>query len=361
MFIIYYMSIDISLPNHKVILEFIQLQDKEKLKCIELGLLFLSYGQNKIQYWNNDQWENKIQILEKRIQREKERNTELIELHKNEKELFAHEIRSSEKIKLQHELEKYSEKNLSLNSMLEKKNYEFNNLYKQLTDEFDKKNLQQRDFYEQKLSILEKKNEVLQNNYESCLRQSQNSTILGQVGEEFTYQELNKRFPKAEIQDCRKQKGKGDFIMIEKDFSMLIEIKNYTKNVPKPEIDKFYRDFDNNQDYQCAILVSLHSGICSRGDFHLEVRDKRPILFLHQLNKNIAHISLAVRFFKLLLKTENIDLSNKEIVGKLHLLQPIIKRNWNNMRKKIQQFEKDLFFLIDEQESSIRDIFSLLS
>ena len=47
---------------------------------------------------------------------------------------------------------------------------------------------------------------------EQLITTTQNSTIIGQVGEDFTLQELNKRFPRAEIEDTHKEKGRGDFI-----------------------------------------------------------------------------------------------------------------------------------------------------
>ena len=43
----------------------------------------------------------------------------------------------------------------------------------------------------------------------------------------------------------------------------------------KAEIDKFYRDVENeiNNDIQCAVLISLKSGICNKRDFDFEVRN----------------------------------------------------------------------------------------
>ena len=87
-----------------------------------------------------------------------------------------------------------------------------------------------------------------------------NSTLKGQVGEECMLQELNQRFPRADIEDTHKSTGRGDFILKEGAFGMLIEIKNYTKNVPKHEIDKFYKDMNTNHDIQCGVLLSLQSG-----------------------------------------------------------------------------------------------------
>ena len=48
-------------------------------------------------------------------------------------------------------------------------------------------------------------------------------------------------------------------------------------------------------------LVSLNTGICCKEDFELEIRNNKPILFLHKLQDNLYHLRLAVKFFKLIL------------------------------------------------------------
>ncbi len=349
--------IEISLPKNQTTLKFLQMHNKDKIKCIELGMMFFSSGQQKLQCWDNKQWDKKISLLQNSIQREKERNQQLINIHKDEKELFVQEIKTSIQAQMNEQLSSLQTIKQELEGKLQDKTNAYNTIYKDLYREFEKKEKEQRDFYEAKLAAIQERVDSAYKLYETSLGKSQNSTILGQVGETFTFEELNLMFPKAEIEDCHKTKGKGDFILKEKDFTMMIETKNYSRNVPKSEIDKFYRDFDCNKDFQCAIMVSLHSGICSREDFHLEVRDQRPIMFLHNISKHIDHIPLAVRFFKLVLETEHIDLSNKEVVGKLNRIKPIVKRNWNTMRNRVKKFEKDLTTMIDQQEGMILEIF----
>ena len=148
--------------------------------------------------------------------------------------------------------------------------------------------------------------------------------------------------------------------MKENDFIMLIETKNYKKNVTKPEIEKFYRDMETNNDIQCGLFLSLKSGICNREDLHLEVINGKPIMFVHNCLKNMENIDFSVRIFKLILNTDSIDLSNKEVYEKIKNTIPMVKRYWNKIRSKIQKFEKDMTQCISEQETMIRDIFKLL-
>ena len=45
-------------------------------------------------------------------------------------------------------------------------------------------------------------------------------------------------------------------------------------------------------------------------------RDEKPIIFLHNIAKNMKHIEIAVSYLKMILGSE-IDLSNKEIIDKI--------------------------------------------
>jgi len=348
--------LEILIPQNNITLSFLKLDTKDKCKCIELGMRFLTIGTQTIQCWDNKQWEKKISRLQREIDNGNKKISDILSQHDEEKKLLAQQIRTTEQCKTQEEISRLSSKNSDLEQKINTMMESYINLHKQLTDEYDKK-LSQRDAnFEKKLANLQSRLDNAQKERAYHTK----STILGQDGESFTYENLNRRFPRAEIEDCHQTKGRGDFIMRENDFTMMIETKNYTKNVTKPEILKFYRDFDQNSDFKCAILVSLKSGICSRPDFHLEVRNNKPILFLHNVSKNMNNLALAVRFFKLILQTDHIDLSNKEIIGKLQILTPAIKRNWNAMRQLVEQFKLNITTCIEDQEKYITDIFKLL-
>ncbi|MBM10421.1 MAG: hypothetical protein CMF69_12805 [Magnetovibrio sp.] len=353
-------TIDFCLPYNDISTSFLKLHTKDKLKCIQLGMLFLNIGNQTQQVWNNSQWEKKINRLQAEISSSQEKINLLSKQQLEEKKLLSEQIRTSEKLKWESQTNLLNKKNNDLEAKITTIMDKYIDLHKQLTNQYDEKIKSRENFYEAKLTSLQERCDSLQKDYENSLKQSQNSTILGQVGESITYEGLNRLFPNAEIEDCHLTKGRGDFILHQNDFIMMIETKNYTKNVTKPEIQKFYRDFDQNNDFKCALLVSLKSGICSRPDFHLEVRNNKPILFLHNINKNMDNLLLAVRFFKLILQTDHIDLSNKEIIGKLNILTPSIKRNWNSMKQHLQQFNNNLIKLIDEQEHHMKEIFNLL-
>ena len=368
--------VDFHLKANSSTLNFLKLSDLDKVHAIELGMKFLNMGNQQIQGWNNEQWnakllteresyETRIEQIKSELKGEKKKALTLDQQHKSEIQAISHQIKEQVKARylsdidaLQSKLERYEKK-------LQDSNAENRSLFKQAYEEFEVKRTENekrweikydklRKDYELKLSMEKKEKEQL-------ITTTQNSTIIGQVGEDFTLQELNKRFPRAEIEDTHKQKGRGDFIFKEDSFCMLIETKNYSKNVTKPEVDKFYRDIDINHDIHCGLFISIKSGICARDDFQLEVRSGKPIIFLHNISKNVHNLELAVTLFKLILKTDSIDLGCKEIIDKIKISIPIIKRNWNKMRQKVRKFERELLECVTDQETHIRNIFDLLS
>ena len=369
-------NIDFQLPNNKINLEFLKLSKTDRQKVIELGVKFLRLGNHHLQSFNNEQWEKKIDMmkeekdkiiieLQEEIAQERENKALLCKTHKEQNQLLVEETKHQVQTRFQSEFVEVNTQMNTLKKRLYEKSRENEELYKSAYREFEEKLTVKERHWEERMDKMrasyEEKLQRETSKTEATIIKMQNSTLKGQDGENFTYYELNKRFPKASIEDTRKQTGRGDFIFKENAFIMLIETKNYKKNVTKPEIDKFYRDIDINHDIQCGILISLKSGICAREDFHLEIRDNKPILFLHNVVDNMKHIDLAIELFKLILKTECIDLNNKEVLDKLKNNIPMIKRNWNKMRQKIQKFEREMMESVLSQETIVRTIFELLN
>jgi len=369
-------NIDFQLPNNKVTLEFLKLSKIDRQKVVGLGLKFLRMGNHHVQTFNNEQWEKKLETLsaekdkvilglQEQITSEKEKHGVLCRSHREQNQLLVTDTKHQVEARFQSELKEAELQMKTLKDRLYEKSRENEGLYKSAYREFEEKLTVKERHWEERMDKMrasyEEKLQRETSKTEATIVKMQNSTLKGQDGENFTYFELNKRFPKASIEDTRKQTGRGDFIFKDDAFTMLIETKNYKKNVTKPEIDKFYRDIDINHDIQCGILISLKSGICAREDFHLEIRDDKPILFLHNVATNMKHVDLAIELFKLILKTECIDLNNKEILDKLKNNIPMIKRNWNKMRQKIQKFEREMMSSVLSQETMVRGIFELLS
>lgn len=368
-------SITFCLPANEVVLKFLQMKQGDQIKSISLGSRFINMGSKMMQGWDNEEWQQRMEKererndgilaeIKEELRREKTKNQLLENTHRRELLEVSGKIKEQTHLCFQNEISDLRQQLERKDQKISALNQENRNAFKDAYAIFDKRATERETNWENRMKGLraeyEERLQVEKQAKEALIARTQNSTIIGQVGENFTLCELNRRFPKAEIEDTHKQTGRGDFIFKEQDFTMLIETKNYKNNVTKPEIEKFYRDIDTNHDIKCGILISLKSGICSREDFHLEVRDKKPIIFLHNISSNMENLSLAVILFKLILGTNSIDLSRKEIEEKLKNSIPIIKRNWNKMRQQIKKFEQDMIECVADQESHVRSIFELL-
>ena len=380
------------LPSNKKINKFFLLTDKQKVQVVELGLSLFEHGCNKIQYMNNAEWESKIESLKELHKKEKmhleENYYEIEERWKNfikksgkEKELLINDIKINEKMKFNQEISHIKEENLQIKdenteirNKLSKLTADFHHIHTTIDNKFNERMRQKEGDWKKEISAerkrtddqraeYEDKMQKIQQKYENMMFRTQNSAIKGQDGEDYVFNQLNLLFPKAEIENTSKIDGRGDFIMREKEFVMMIENKNYSINVKKSEVDKFYRDVESpaNKDVQCAVLISLNTGICNKKDFQLEIRNGKPVLFLHRVQNNMQKLILAVKFFNLIKCQKDLDLSNKEIIGNFKNFASSIKRNYNKQRNKLDKYYSDQMELIVGQETQIMELYKLVN
>jgi len=340
--------IEVYIPDNSEIKNFHAMSCHDKIMTIKLGLIMMKYGTEKILCWKNSKWKEELskikdtqndEILEltSQLQAAERDYKAHIEISRQRQDSLIAEVKQTERARLQNEIEDLRKNNDTLD---EKYNTRLN---------------ENRDFYENKLSALQEK-------YNTLLSRGQNSTLKGKEGEEFIQGKLNMLFPQAEIEDTHCIPHRGDFIVREEDFNMMIENKNYSRNVHKSEIDKFYNDIDNpaNSDIQCAVLVSLNTGICSKPDFCFEIRNMIPILFIHRLQNNFENLKLAAKFFKLIISQNGVDLSNKEVIDHFRNLASTIKRNFNKQKTRLDKFHTEQLEIVAEQECKISELYALV-
>ena len=239
-------TIDFILPNTTETLKFIKLSQSDKVKAITLGMRFLSLGNQQLQMWDNSQWEtrieqlktqkqDKIDTLQEKLQAESLKTQKLIGRHQAELNVNIECVRNRTESKFLSEIASLNDHVERLENKIQYQENEKSDLYQSIHNDFDKKILSKEEHWEAKIDKLreyyENKLEKERERTAACILTTKHSTIKGQVGEDFTHHELNKRFPTAEIEDTHAMPGRGDFIMKEKGFTMLIETKNYKNNV----------------------------------------------------------------------------------------------------------------------------------
>jgi predicted RNase H-like nuclease (RuvC/YqgF family) len=351
---------EIYLPNNKITQEFSTKTNVDKTRIIELGLSLYNKGNDIMQYWNNDEWKQKISNLEDRLERE---TTQLT----NEN------LEISDKVRKQTE-DKFNARIQTLDSYikdLENRNREMmeqmQNIYDTIDSKYEKRTKERIDDInrrsDERISELQKALDTSRESYESLLCRTNNSTFKGQDGESFIDKQLNLMYPKAEITDTSQEPGRGDFIFKEGEFICMVENKNYSKNVQKSEIDKFYRDLEreSNNDIQCAVFVSMNTGICNRDDFAFEVRNGKPIIFIHKLRDNVHSLKMAINFFKNILSLKDIDLSDKDVICGFKNVSTNLKRNFNKQKSILDKFHSEAVDGLVKIEGQMNELYKLVN
>ena len=145
-----------------------------------------------------------------------------------------------------------------------------------------------------------------------------NSSKKGEFAENILFNNLIKAFPSSDVTNTSQTPNCGD-IMIKKEGKpdVLIDSKNFQTNVPKIDLEKFYRDCELNN---CSgILCNVNSGIANKDHFQVDIQDSRIYVY-------IANHEFDNTFFQLAVK----------IIYHIH---EIIKNNKTN----IIEIDKELF------------------
>jgi hypothetical protein len=363
-------EIQISIPvDFDKLGEFLTLSPADQCHTIRLGLEIRKYSSQYILSTSNDDWEQKLQGIKQEyedqlidIQNECKGLRKKLNNHENEhradKEALAASIRENAYSSFKAEVDSLTRRNNDLQQQL-------SSLTTSLQQKFDISLREWRDFYEQKLSSQNSELDRIRLSYEekynALLGRNQNSTMRGQDGESEVYLMLNSLFPTALIEDTHSCPGRGDFIVSLDGLTMMVENKNYTRNVQKSEVDKFYRDIESqgNSDVHCGLLISMNCGISCKEDFSIEVRNGKPVMFLHNIKDNFSHIRLAYQMFKVILSSSNIDLEDAEVRGKLGNVAKSVKRNFQNQKKMLDKYYKDHVNALEQQQKDIIELFNI--
>jgi hypothetical protein len=138
-----------------------------------------------------------------------------------------------------------------------------------------------------KVTNIEQTLTTLYNNF------THNSSKKGEYAENILSSRLPETFPEAEIVDTHNEPNSGDFhIVMDNRPKILIESKNFSGNVPKRDIDKFYKDIQMQN--CCGILCNTFGGIANKKHFEIDIIDNTNILvFVHNYQFDTTQLQLA--------------------------------------------------------------------
>jgi len=353
-------------PDDRSISEFHGSSLDKKLRVIKLGLYFLKEGNMKNQAWDNEQWQQKIDTLKEkhRIESAELRTKVSLSQEKLVQQQRSADIQLQECLSSAVKMER-SKYELQVKDLTETNNNllsKMNKLSSEIEERYAKRMIELGKQHQTILINQQQKLEDMRADYESRLSRQQNSSLKGKDGEGYVLGRLNMLFPTADIEDTHTIPHRGDFVVRDADMTMMIETKNYSRNVQKAEIDKFYNDINNpaNSDVQCALFVSLNTGICNREDFQFEIIDNKPVLFIHNLMSNFDSIPLASRFFKMVLDAKDVDFKNKETKDAFKNAASTIKRNFQKQKTLLDRYYNQQMELIAGQMTNIESLYGIL-
>jgi hypothetical protein len=134
---------------------------------------------------------------------------------------------------------------------------------------------------------------TLHQDVNTLLQKFGNSTSKGATSELGLEIVLNKIFPDSSIEMVSDQAESGDFqLKCDNKPTILIENKNYSKNVNTDEVNKFLRDVEINK--IPGVLFSQTSGISNKKNYQVDVHKGNAVIFVHNVNYDNDKIRIAI-------------------------------------------------------------------
>jgi len=340
--------------------KFVNMNTEQQLNSIFIGSVISEIGEDKyIRLKSGENQTEKDNLKQMYQQENNELHERLKRLENSKREREREYIREKTEIRenIRIDLNKQHEQKYMI---MEKDILKYKTRYDDYTEkriseqtENNNKILLQKDEMERKLDVqrkdYEKKLDKLREKIENMVVLTSNSTKKGQEGEDWTFNQLLRLFPRAQIEDTHAVKHRGDFIIKDK-YTGMVDSKKFKGNVGKRDIDKFKSDMEANSDFQYGILCATDYGIAAKQDLSLEFVSGKPIVYIHKACENPQKILIGCNLCKLILKNmECFDVTKEEnqliIKEKTKSIIKIKKK----MIKKINDFSEDILELMDIQ------------
>lgn len=167
-----------------------------------------------------------------------------------------------------------------------------------------------------------------------------NSSYKGQLGENQLETILNNLFPSSEIFNNTSIRASCDFRINRYDYpSLLVETKQYDRNVTLDEVKKFIRDIEEQK---CnGLFLSQNSGITSKQNFQIDMINSNIVIYVHNVQYDPSTIKMAVDVIdNLYEKLSYIDtLDEKDVAISEDILKDINREYSSFISKKLEFIE----------------------
>ena len=213
---------------------------------------------------------------------------------------------------------------------------------------------------------------------ETLKNSKHSSSGLGKIGETYFHdlaEETFGTYDGFEIHDKTKIAHSGDFHLQFKDFTILVDTKNFIKGrISTTDVNKFKFDMTRNQSLRIGWLVSLQGPISNYGKrpYIFEVVDGRLLVYINDLQnvpdpikmlQDIWHVCCFL-YHQMLNTESNADVLvsykryEKRVNDSMEKLQKMTKKTtatMNQLRDDILETEKFIKELINEDVANVRN------
>ena len=133
----------------------------------------------------------------------------------------------------------------------------------------------------------------LHQNISELLKKMEISSVKGKCSESILFNILQSLYSTAQIDSVGDQKETGDFMLTRKNKpTILIENKNWNKNVVQEEVKKFIRDVETQN--CCGLFLSQNFGIANKENFEININNGNVLLYVHEVNNDAEKIKIAI-------------------------------------------------------------------
>jgi hypothetical protein len=179
----------------------------------------------------------------------------------------------------------------------------------------------------------------LNNSVTDLLKKMENSSTKGKLSENIVFNILHSLYPCSQIDPVGTTKETGDIILTRNNKpKILIENKNWEKNVVQEEVKKFIHDVEKND--CCGLFLSQNYGIANKENFQIDISGKNILLYLHEVNNDAEKIRVAISIIDHF-KNKLDELDNNEEVDTIskELLDTINREYQNHSVQKLNMIK----------------------
>jgi hypothetical protein len=210
--------------------------------------------------------------------------------------------------------------------------------------------------------------DLIDNLKESVIKLSNKSAShKGSAGEQLfkEYADVFMDYKGFQILDKHSEKGKGDFHLCFDEFNILVDAKNYTRNVPVEQREKIKRDLLKNEHINFGWLVSLNTSI-DKWDkcpvMHEWINTHQCLIYINNLSsfedpKKILRMvwNICKELYKFI-DNEEVDMSE---LNNLRERQFKINDKIKNLRKNIRELNTNINLsknIVQNMDDELREI-----